>query len=59
MNALKTIAQQVEQFGIFIKEDTVNGVAVDVYRMDTVTHAHIERDKNRNPKSITFLYGMN
>lgn len=59
MNALKTVAQQVEQFGSYERTYTANLVHYDVYKVDTVTSAHIERDKNNNPKSITFCYRMN
>ena len=58
MNALKTVAHQVEEFGTYMRHDTINGFPVDTYRIDTVTNAIIERDKNNNPKSITFHYGM-
>lgn len=57
MNQLKTVAQQVEEFGTYIRSYIANGENIDVYKIDTSTHAHICRDKNDNPKSVTFLAG--
>ena len=56
MNAVKTVAQQIEQFGIFEREHTVNGNKVDIYRIDGISIANIERDKYDNIISITFNY---
>lgn len=54
MYQLKTVAQQVEEFGTYLRTDTVNNTRIDIYMVDRSTHAHIERDKNGNPKTVTF-----
>lgn len=64
MNQLKTLAHQVKTFGTYLRTDEVatestKPCKVDVYRMDTVTHAYIEHDRQGNPRAVTFCYGMN
>ena len=59
MNTMKTIANQIETFGKYLRTvDTEAGITVDIYRMDTVTNARICRDKKRSVRMVTFEYSM-
>ena len=56
MEAIRTIAEQVHEFGSFLysykADDREN---VDVYRMDTATNAEIHHTGNHNVIRVTFI----
>lgn len=57
MNALKTLAEQVEEYGTFVEEQQYNKVTVKRYRMDTVTDALVYITNNK-PRQVSFIYSM-
>lgn len=57
MNALKTVAEQVEEYGTFIEEQQYNKTTVKRYRMDTVTDALVYIVNNK-PRQVSFIYSM-
>lgn len=58
MNALKTCAKQVEEFGIWIRSEQYTQTSCDIYRLDTVTNARIWQDKRGHIQQVTFEYSM-
>ena len=58
MNALKTCAQQIEEFGTWIRAENYEVSTCDIYRLDTVTLARIWKDKYGKIKQVTFVYAM-
>lgn len=57
MNALKTLAEQVEEYGTFVEEQQYNKTTVKRYRMDTVTDALVYITNNK-PRQVSFIYSM-
>lgn len=58
MNALKTAAEQVKEFGVYLYEKEYTTGKAEHYRLDTVTEAIVYTDKRNKTKQVTFRYTM-
>lgn len=58
MNALKTVAHQIEEHGTWLRAEEYEKVTADIYRIDTVTNATIYTNKTGHVEQVTFSYAM-
>ena len=58
MNALKTVAHQIEEFGTWLRAEDDKTRTVDVYRIDSVTNATIYTNKRGHVEQVIFSYAM-
>ena len=58
MNALKTVAHQIEEHGTWLRTEEYKTATADIYRIDTVTNATIYTNKRGHVAQVTFSYAM-